>query len=109
MSCPALYITEHAFKRARERLGLKRPATERLVARAYERGLQHAEATGALKRYLDNVYAARETANNLRVYGEAIWVLHGARVLTVLRVPLEYRAAVRNLLAGRKARAEARP
>lgn len=109
MTCPAIHITEHAFQRARERLGLNRPATERLVARAFDKGLQHAHATGALKRYLDGVFLARGTADNLRVYGEAVWVLTGTRVITVLRVPLEHRSAVRNLLAGRKARGEARP
>lgn len=87
-----LHITEHAFLRARERLGLSRKATERMALRAFEAGLVHADTAGGLRLYLDVVFHSHGKADNLRVHGEAIWVFCGQALLTVLHLPREFRA-----------------
>ncbi len=101
-----LHITEHAFRRAKERLGLSRSATERMAARTFSEGVRHNEVAGALKSFLDDVFLSRRTADNARVYGEIVWVFSGHSLLTVLWVPLDLRAAARRAMRARAGTAE---
>ncbi|WP_224364199.1 hypothetical protein [Hyalangium versicolor] len=88
-----LHISEHAFQRGRERLGLNRKATERMACRAFAAGLRHEDTFGALRQYLGMVASTRGTADNLRVHGEAVWVFCSHTLVTVLQLPHELRKA----------------
>lgn len=86
-----IQITEHAYDRMKERLGWNRKAGERMAQKAYIEGKTHGEVRGSFHRFLDGVYLSHGNANNLRVYGEALFVFSGNRLITVYALPVRYR------------------
>ena len=87
-----LRITKHGSERTRERMGIPKKAVDRAAAIAYEKGLKHSETCGGLKRYLDYLYfKGGGEANNMRVYGDHIYVFHDEILITVFKLPPEHR------------------
>jgi hypothetical protein len=83
-------ISEHGRERVEERVGISGGGVDRLTARAWERGLHHAEATGPLRRYMDREFLRHGTAGNMRVYADKLWLFDvAATLITVL--PLDHR------------------
>jgi hypothetical protein len=64
-------LTEHAYERAKERLGLSRAAALRLAARAYERGVRADDVGGDAREYLDRIGIEHKTT--AIVYGEVVY------------------------------------
>lgn len=87
----SIVITDHAFQRAKERLGFDRRAAERISLKAYVAGKKHAQCKGRLKRYLDALYLQYHNANNMRVYGEAVYLFCGNKLITIYNLPNEYK------------------
>ena len=87
----ALEITNHAYDRMKERLGWNRKAGERMAYKAYTDGTTHGETRGSLHRYLDSVYLAYHNASQMRIYGEALFIFSGTKLLTVYALPTKYR------------------
>jgi len=85
-----MVITKHAESRIRERLGLKKKAVPRMVATALSKGKSHADHTGGAKRYLNGLFLAHKTANNLRVYGNFVYVFIGDKLITVIDFPRRF-------------------
>ena len=75
----------------RERVGLPKRAVERNAYRALTEGIGYREASGALRRYI--LYDGN--GNNIRIYGDKVWVFHDAILVTVLNVPSEHRKAAK--------------
>ena len=69
-----VYVTDHAAKRSKERLGLPKRVTTKNAERALHYGIKHSETKGALRRYLNAVYLKRETANNIRIYSNNVYI-----------------------------------
>jgi len=84
-------LTEHACKRARERLSWNESTLERMSIRAFESGLKRKNTNGLLKKYLDELWEQRKQANNLRLYGETLFVFSNNKLLTVWHLPTELR------------------
>ena len=87
----SITITDHAFSRAKERLGFDRPATERIALKAYIAGKKHSECRGQLKKYIDSLYLQYHTANNIRIHGEAIYLFTSTRLITIYTLPNQYK------------------
>lgn len=67
-------ITDHAYDRMKERLGLNKKAAMKIAAIAYSYGINHADTTGNLYRYISSQAAAyRHRGFCLRIYGEAVF------------------------------------
>ena len=90
-------ISEHAAERAKSRFSLKRDALERLAERALWEGIGHRQANGRLKRYFDMLYLQNRTANNVRIYGEVVFLFNGDTLITLWRVPANMMKIVRRL------------
>lgn len=91
-----LQVSRHGEKRARERVGLPKRAVERNAQRALTEGIGYKEASGALKRYISWLYELYDgNGNNIRIYGDKVWVFHDGILITVLNVPGEHRKAAR--------------
>ena len=86
-----LIITNHAEARFRERTGLPKRLVTRQAAKAMERGVAHADATGRLKRYFDYLYMVEQQANNVRIYCGAVYIFVFDTLITVFPVPQELR------------------
>lgn len=97
--------TCHALDRLAERAGLDRRAAQRMAQRAFERGLRHSEVEGSLRRYLDRLWFDHRKANNIRIYGEFVYLFGGTTLLTVFGFPKKYRRAAREAARVRKAAA----
>lgn len=89
-------ITNHAYDRMKERLGWNRKAGERMACRAYTDGITHGETRGSLHRYLDSVFLSYGNATQMRIYGEALFLFSGSRLLTVYALPTKYRRKKRS-------------
>lgn len=71
---PDIKITDHAYDRAKERLGFNRKALARMAEIAFLEGIGHSETSGRLHKYI----AARAASymrkgQALRMYGEAVY------------------------------------
>jgi hypothetical protein len=87
----AIAITRHGAQRLHERLGLRKRSLWRITQRAFDEGLRPSEAVGALRAHLSALYLSHRTANNLRVYGENVFLFADETLITVFSVPLELR------------------
>lgn len=80
-------ITEHAYHRAKERLGFDKHAIEKIADKAFSEGIKHGKAKGRLRKYIDSIFFQYRTANNIRVYGENIFLFNGNTLITVYQLP----------------------
>ena len=70
----SIVLTNHAYVRMKERVGVGRKAAERLVSRAYEEGIDKEKARGSLFRYITG--EARKECyrdDDIRIYGEMVY------------------------------------
>lgn len=85
-SVQKITITEHAYKRAKERLSLNKKAFERLALKAYETGIKHSDTKGKLNKYLTSLYMTYKSANNIRVYGENVFLFCSHALVTIYQL-----------------------
>jgi nuclear transport factor 2 (NTF2) superfamily protein len=91
-----LQVSRHGERRARQRVGLPKRAVERNAQRALTEGIGYREASGALRRYIGWLYESYDgNGNNIRIYGDKVWIFHDAILITVLNVPGEHRKAAK--------------
>lgn len=82
-----MYTSDHARDRIQERYGINKASCDRIAKIAFENGLTHAEATGQLKAYITKVFNRNESANNIRIYAEKIWIFANLELVTVFPIP----------------------
>lgn len=92
-----VHVTDHAHKRSKQRLGLNAEAADRMAMKAWLAGLQHHDTTGALNRYLSKLYWQHKNANNVRLYGEHVYVFCHQTLVTILTLPNRFKKTVKYL------------
>jgi hypothetical protein len=75
---------------------------DRLADIAFEKGLTHAETSGSLHAYLTSLYFYNGTADNIRIYGDKVYIFCNQVLVTVLDLPNKYKNAVRKLMDRRE-------
>ena len=80
-------ITQHAYKRAKERLSWKGSVLDKMSRRALHHGKQHSDTVGRLNKYITKLFFDHKKANNIRIYGENAFLFHGSTLLTLYRIP----------------------
>lgn len=94
-------ITDHAFERARERAGWKRPTLARMLERIFFDGVAASTPCRKIREFLRH-YQEREPGRYARAYGEHVFLFargHAddeAVLVTVLPLPHEFRVAARD-------------
>lgn len=88
-------INEHAYERANERLSLTRESFTKLALKAYEVGINHADAKGRLRKYMDSLWFKYKKANNIKIYGENIFFFKDNVLITVYQVPSDLKKLVK--------------
>lgn len=69
-----VYVTRHAARRMKERLGANKRALLRIAVNAYTRGARYCETTGAMRRYLDKQIEKDGRADcDWRIYQEHLF------------------------------------
>lgn len=90
-----MLITEHAYLRASERLSLSRDSLNKLSERALNSGLSASNFKhGKFKRYLDHLYFKYRKANNIKIYGDVIYLFRNKVLITLYQLPNEFKKAV---------------
>ena len=89
----SIHLTNHATHRLKERCGLPKKAHERNALTALDKGIRREECPRALRNYLTGLYLSHGNGNNIRVYNNHAYVFCDESLITVLRLPKEYRAA----------------
>lgn len=92
---PRVTLTHHACKRARQRLSWNASTLERMSVKAFELGLKRKNTRGRLKKYLDKLWNDHKKANNVRLYGETLFVFSNNLLITVWHLPTELRRSAK--------------
>jgi len=82
-----VFITDHAYDMAKNRLSMNRGSFEKLSEKAFILGVNHSEVAGNLKKYIDSKFLSQRSANNIRIYGENIFIFSKQTLITVYQVP----------------------
>ena len=80
-------VTRHAKQRLKERSGLNKKSVQRIAEKAYINGICHNETKGQLNKWIAGVYFKNSDANNIRVYGDKLYLFHDEILITVLQIP----------------------
>ncbi len=83
-------VTVHSRKRIKKRCGVNMRSAERLANIAFDKGLSREDIKGPFRGYLDYVYSYNRQANNIKVYGDKIYIFCGEYLVTVLNTPRKY-------------------
>ena len=92
-----IIITDHASKRIKQRMGIKKKAQYKTVERAYSKGIRHCEVNGRLKRYVDKAYLSHGKSNNIRIYGDNMFLFHNNVLLTVCVLPTDLKSVANKI------------
>ena len=95
-------ITKHAEKRIRQRVGVPKGSVEETAKKALDFGLKHAETAGGLHRYIDALFLSHGVANNVRIYGQKVYLFCRETLITVMPLPTKYFAAAKKCLQRKK-------
>ena len=82
-----MYTSDHARDRIQERCGINKASCDRIAKIAFDNGLTHAEATGQLKAYITKIFNRNESANNIRIYAEKIWIFANVELVNFKLLP----------------------
>ena len=80
-------ITEHSFIRAKQRLGLNEQAFKKMAVKAYISGKAHDKVKGQLKDYITELYLRYKNANNVKIYGEVVYIFCNNVLITLYQLP----------------------
>ncbi len=82
-----IIITDHAYKRAKERLSLTSNAFKKLATKAYHQGISKSDCSGNLAKYVYKLWRSYQVANNIRIFGEYVFLFTGNILITVYQIP----------------------
>lgn len=94
-------VSAHGNKRMRNRCGVPKKSVGKLAMEAFELGIKHNETTGSLNRYITAQYFYNQSANNIRIYKNKVFIFAGSRLITVLNLPPRYQTSVMNCIKKR--------
>ena len=82
-----LAISDHAFSRAKERIGLSRKAFTHLVAKAQKNGATQKDIKGNLLKWVVSQVMRYKLKNHTILYGSYMFICSKDMVITVLNIP----------------------
>lgn len=81
-------VTAHAKKRLKERCGINKNSAARMAERAFTEGISFDNAGELLQKYISSVYLKHDKmCNNLRIYGNTVYVFDNRTLITVYSIP----------------------
>ena len=97
------YISEHARKRIRERVGSLGGRVNAYVQTAWEQGRKLEDLPEPVQRYVSKAKVDYADTATLRVLNGYVFIFDGARLVTVYTLPLALQRAVRLAYAANSA------
>ena len=95
-------LTTHAQQRLKERCGLQKKSKERIAAKVFEEGLSIEETNGSIRKWMTMVFYNNTNINNIRLYGDKVYLFANQTLITVLFVPKHLRTRVSRLAQNKK-------
>lgn len=95
MKTEIINVTDHCYERAKERLSLSKNTFLKLAQKAFDIGLKHGDTKGSLKKYLDKLWFEHKHADNVRIYGENIYIFQANNLITVYQLPNDLRKHIK--------------
>lgn len=80
-------VTEHASERLKERNGLNKKSHDRIAEKVLTNGVTHSQTKGSLKKWIDSLYFKNKRANNIRLYGDKVYIFCDETLITVMQIP----------------------
>lgn len=82
-------VSRHARDRIKERVGIPKKSSDRLVERVLERGVERHQTKGRLHKWLTSKYhdSPRKDLTRIYVYGDKAYIIAGTTLVTVIQIP----------------------
>lgn len=81
---PEIAVTDHAYMRIKQRMGLSREAAVRMAEKAFSEGVSHSETSGRLAKYIaGKSLEYRQPGTRIIIYGEMVYCFCGARITRI--------------------------
>jgi len=90
-----MQVTKHAEKRLKERCGWNARSFQNIAGKIMNEGLKSANCAGRLKKYMNYLYLSHRKANNIRIYGNHVYVINGSTLITVLEISKAHKTAAK--------------
>lgn len=89
-------VTQHAYDRFKQRLGLNRKAADRMAEKVYVEGVRHSDTDGKLFKYIATItHKGMIKGDDIRLYGDVVYcfVRQGGQIklCTLYQMPKKYR------------------
>ena len=81
-----LRATDHAYKRAKERLRWKPKVLDKMMCKAFNEGVCHNQTKGSLNKYITKVWFRNRICNNIRIYGENLYLFKNRTLITIYKL-----------------------
>lgn len=81
------YTTRHGRRRMYQRAGITRGSANKMAKRILEKGFRHTDTTGELNRFLCAQWKKHHNSNNMRVYGNQLYIFCNDSLITVIVLP----------------------
>lgn len=94
-------ISNHAKQRMKERCGLQKKSQDRMAQKALADGITHAQTKGRLNKLITKLYFKNQNVNNMRLYGEMIYLFAGETLVTVMQIPNGLRKDLKEMVKER--------
>lgn len=98
-----MQITNHADDRLKERCGLNKKSKERMVQRVLDKGIKHSETKGRLNKWIISLYFYNKMANNIRIWGNQVYIFTGEKLITVINIPNNLKKELPKMVSRRDA------
>ena len=90
-------LTKHSKKRAKQRLGLNDKSLERMAPIVLENGFGHSDLPGKMRKYVDGLYLSHGNGNNIKIYGNHIYIFMNEVLITILHLPNRYKKIIQKI------------
>lgn len=82
-----IIVSEHAYQRAKQRLGLKGKAVQRRVERAWHEGVAQWEADGTLAAWMNAKMRRHPHVSGVRIYNGFAYFFADTTCTTIIAMP----------------------
>ena len=102
-------VSKHGEKRILSRVGGSKKSVDKIAQRAFEEGITHAEAKGNLQRWMGHIFTNYNRGNQMRIYGDKLYVFHKSSLITVVDVPRNLLPLVHKIAKEKKTKKQNTP
>lgn len=93
MTSTQVIVSKHAKKRIKERIGVPKRCSESVAQKAFDSGVSHSASKGRLKRWISKLFLEKKEADNIKIFGNHVFLFRGKFLITVMHLPKEMNGA----------------